>query len=213
MTWIHFPHYWPFVVIGRFPSQRVRALCYYFDVVLSHEFQPMAAQLSLKAMLPLAEIFVTASDHCSSTGPCNVELLMFSLLLVWEICWTNSSFASDLRNHDTCDVIQMDFKIQYITKDMYFLHARRWILGGGNQYSWLLFSSEDHLCANLYMQEQSANMTSQCQYLTFAWHHKLNCGDVTMPSQKRSSLVKMAKWAIDDCFSGSACSIKAQNNV
>ena len=31
-----------------------------------------------------------------------------------------------------------------------------------NRYSWLLFTSEDRLCANLRVQEQSTNMTSQC---------------------------------------------------
>ena len=31
----------------------------------------MGAHLSLKAMLPLAERIVTASDCCSYTGPCD----------------------------------------------------------------------------------------------------------------------------------------------
>ena len=31
-----------------------------------------------------------------------------------------------------------------------------------NRYSRLLFTSEDRLCANLHVQEQSTNMTSQC---------------------------------------------------
>ena len=39
------------------------------------------------------------------------------------------------------------------------------------RYSRLLFTSEDRLCANLHVQEQSTNMTSQCQCLTFAWRH------------------------------------------
>ena len=37
-----------------------------------------------------------------------------------------------------------------------------------NRYSRWLFTSEDRLCANLRAQEQSTNMMSQCQYLTFA---------------------------------------------
>ena len=41
-----------------------------------------------------------------------------------------------------------------------------------NRYSRLLFTSEDRLCANLRVQEQSRNMTSQCQYLAFAWRHR-----------------------------------------
>ena len=32
-----------------------------------------------------------------------------------------------------------------------------------NRYSRILFTSEDRLCANLHVQEQSTNMTSQCQ--------------------------------------------------
>ena len=36
-----------------------------------------------------------------------------------------------------------------------------------NRYSRLLFTSEDRLCANLRVQEQSTNMTSQCQYPAF----------------------------------------------
>ena len=40
------------------------------------------------------------------------------------------------------------------------------------RYSRLLFTSEDCLCANLRVQEQSTIMTSQCQCPTFAWHHR-----------------------------------------
>ena len=41
-----------------------------------------------------------------------------------------------------------------------------------NQYSRLLFTSEDGLRTNLRMQEQYMHMTSQYQYLTFMWRHK-----------------------------------------
>ena len=41
-----------------------------------------------------------------------------------------------------------------------------------NRYSQLLFTSEDCFCANLHVQQQSANMTSQCQYPTFVCHHR-----------------------------------------
>ena len=41
-----------------------------------------------------------------------------------------------------------------------------------NRYSWLLFTSEYRFCANFCVQEQSVNMTSQCQYPTFTWHHR-----------------------------------------
>ena len=33
--------------------------------------------------------------------------------------------------------------------------------------------------------------------------------DVTMPSQKRPSLAKLIRWAIDDCFRGFVCSISS----
>ena len=41
-----------------------------------------------------------------------------------------------------------------------------------NRYSRLLFTSEDRLCANLCVLEQSMNITSQCQCLAFAWRHR-----------------------------------------
>ena len=41
-----------------------------------------------------------------------------------------------------------------------------------NRYSRLLFTSEDRLCANLRVREQSMNTTSQCQCLAFAWRHR-----------------------------------------
>ena len=89
------------------------------------------------------------------------------------------------------------------------LHAK-WV--AGNQYS-QLFINEEHHCANLCMQEQSMNMTSQCQYHTSAWCHTLNWGDVTLPSQKIPCLAKMVKWAIDDCFSGFVCLFRAWNSM
>ena len=52
-----------------------------------------------------------------------------------------------------------------------------------SRYSRLLFTNEDRLCANSRVQEQSTNMTSQCQCLAFAWRHR----SVVMTSQ---SLVK-----------------------
>ena len=45
------------------------ALSYYSHLTLLHAFQPMAAQLSKKAALPLAEILATTSCHSSNTGP------------------------------------------------------------------------------------------------------------------------------------------------
>ena len=46
-----------------------KALSYYSDLTLSQAFQPMAAQLSKKAVLPLAKILATASYRSSKTGP------------------------------------------------------------------------------------------------------------------------------------------------
>ena len=43
------------------------ALSYYSDLTLSQEFQPMAAQLSKKAALPLAKILATCRNNVSNT--------------------------------------------------------------------------------------------------------------------------------------------------
>ena len=45
------------------------ALSHYSDLTLSQSFQPMAAQLSKKAALPLAKILATAPCRRSKTGP------------------------------------------------------------------------------------------------------------------------------------------------
>ena len=39
------------------------------DLTLLQEFQPMAAQLSMEAVLPLANIIVTVSCRSSKAGP------------------------------------------------------------------------------------------------------------------------------------------------
>ena len=54
---------------------QARALSYYSDLTLSQEFQPMAAQVSTKAVLPLAKILATASCRSSNTGP-RIQLWM-----------------------------------------------------------------------------------------------------------------------------------------
>ena len=41
----------------------------YCDMMLPQEFQPIRAQLSLKAVLSSAEILATASDRCRKAGP------------------------------------------------------------------------------------------------------------------------------------------------
>ena len=41
-----------------------------------------------------------------------------------------------------------------------------------NRNSRLLFTSENRLCANLRVKEQLTHVTSQYQYLAFAWRHR-----------------------------------------
>ena len=45
----------------------------------------------------------------------------------------------------------------------------------GNQYLWLLFTSEDRICANLLVQEQSTNMPVShvhvMKQIELWWHH------------------------------------------
>ena len=50
-------------------SQWGKALFYYSDLTLLQAFQPMAAQLSKKAELPLAKILATVPCRSSKTGP------------------------------------------------------------------------------------------------------------------------------------------------
>ena len=45
------------------------ALSYYSNLTLSQTFQPMGAQLSKKAALPLAKILATTSCRSTKTGP------------------------------------------------------------------------------------------------------------------------------------------------
>ena len=52
----------------------------------------------------------------------------------------------------------------------YTLSREYWVVR--NRGSRLLFTNEDRLCTNLRVQEQSTNMTSQCQCLAFAWRHR-----------------------------------------
>ena len=65
--------------------QDAMALSYYSDLTLSQSFQPMGAQLSKKAALPLAQIIATASCRSSKTGPCNAHGT-----LTQTITWTNA---------------------------------------------------------------------------------------------------------------------------
>ena len=66
-----------------------RVLSYYSDLTLSQEFQPMAAQLSMKAALPLAKTLATASCRSSKTGPCVAvvgQMTSFNMTYeIWQI--------------------------------------------------------------------------------------------------------------------------------
>ena len=55
-----------FVLVGLW---QLWALSYYSDLTSSQEFQPMAAQLSMKAALPFAKILASVSCRSSKTGP------------------------------------------------------------------------------------------------------------------------------------------------
>ena len=57
-------------------------LSYFSDLTLSQEFQPMAAQLSMKAALPLAKILATASCRSSKTGSSSQWQRSFQ----WKLC-------------------------------------------------------------------------------------------------------------------------------
>ena len=79
-----------------------------------------------------------------------------------------------------------------------FLHAKPWIPGGEKSISRLLFTGEDRLCANL--QERARTINEYDVTMLVRVTSQMNCGGVTMLSQKIPFLAIMAKWAIDDCF-------------
>ena len=110
----------------------------------------------------------------------------------------------------SCKLILLHIVFDYIII-LIFLLTKPWIPGGRKSifmvviHKWKLPLHQSNLC----MQEQSTYMTSQCRYFAFARRQRLNCCDITMPSQKRPSLAKMVKWAIYDCFRGFVCTIGA----
>ena len=76
----------------------------------------------------------------------------------------------------------------------YTLSRDYWVVR--NRYSRLLFTSEDRLCANLRVQEQSTDMTSQCQHPAFAWRN-------------RSTVDKNMLFEIQNIFHTSPCAQKS----
>ena len=65
------------------------------------EFQPTAAQLSMKVELPLAKILATASRHNSKTGPINAESVSMS--------WRHRGW-----NHSLCRYVAWSTILFYI---------------------------------------------------------------------------------------------------
>ena len=63
-------------------------------------------------------------------------------------------FDGSVQDCSISSVLAMEILISYTLGREYRVMS--------NRYSRLLFTSEDRLCANLRVQEQSTNMTSQC---------------------------------------------------
>ena len=84
--------------------------------------------------------------------------------------WPNLIIMTVFLEYDSIVCLRMTTHLKAIYSISYMLcHEYR---VARNQYSWLLFTSEDCFCANLHMQQQSTNMMSQYQYPTFVWHHR-----------------------------------------
>ena len=102
-------------------SNRVQlywALSYYRDLMLSQYFQPMAVQLSLKAAVPLAKIFVTASCRSSKTGPCALQMYHTYFFLINRNCQPTAH----------CAASHFDFKKKIVTNNwQYFLYWSRYL--------------------------------------------------------------------------------------
>ena len=94
------------------------------------------------------------------------DILLYCMLI---LCKRNlSEMTKDVQtimNYTMlCIILDTRFSFSYTLGCEYWV-PRNW-------YSWLLFTSEDCFPANLCMQQQSANMTSLCQYPTFMWRHR-----------------------------------------
>ena len=79
--------------------------------------------------------------------------------------------------HSVCSSSLRDINIDQLSKKYEWRTWYSYTLSRGyrvarNRYSRLLFASEDRICANLRLQEQSTNMTSKCQCLAFGWRHR-----------------------------------------
>ena len=90
------------------------ALSCFSDLTLSQEFQPMAAQLSMKAALPLAKILATVSCHSCKTGSLTCpETHIKPLTYQWHQCSEDTPelchfFRMLSRRSDVGDVCKYD---------------------------------------------------------------------------------------------------------
>ena len=89
---------------------------YYSELMLSQEFQLMAAQLSMKAAVPLAKTLATASRHSRKTGP----WVLYENLASCGGSWTlpqpthqgslhhrsNPGFMKNMDHHVVCLLVQ-----------------------------------------------------------------------------------------------------------
>ena len=75
-----------------------------------------------------------------------------------------------------------------------------------NRYSRLLFTGEDRLLRQIARARTIDEYDVEMLVPHVRETSQINCGDVTMLSQKRPSSAKMAKSAIDNCFSEIVCS-------
>ena len=102
------------------------------------------------------------SDHFRQYD--TILLLFLKRFRLFRTCYHKVQPCSTLINW-CCEDLGSDGILLYYTLSSEYRVVR-------NRYSRLLFTSEDRLCANLRVQEQSGNMTSQCQCPTFAWLHR-----------------------------------------
>ena len=112
------------------------------------------------------------------------QVELAAIPLVASIWWSNStylhiplSWETTIRDSHACSVISRAELSPLLNTLSYTLSREYRVVR--SRYSRLLFTSEDRLCANSRVREQSTNMTSQCQCPTFAWRH----GSFVMTSQ------------------------------
>ena len=157
--------------------------------------QPYSLLLLISMLWHWQAIFESKGDKLSSSAECRIRtqglrhLFASRLNACWQTDWAIEDqakifitmqfmyaiiipihpFTMFTRNTATGAIYSIFIIVQYELYHHYFLHAKPRIPGVRNRYSRLLFTSEDRLCANLRVQEQSRNMASQCQYQNFVF--------------------------------------------